>query len=302
MDVVVILNPEAGSAEEMERLRQRLDPHDGLEVWETSGPGDARELARKAVAGRCRTVVAAGGDGTLNEVLNGLAVDFTCSRLGILPLGTGNDFIRSLGIPDDVEEAFDVVEAGHCRRVDVARADFGGASEPRYFLNMSASGFSNAVGEEMDAETKKRWGGLAYGLTAVRVLDELEPYRTRIVLDGKQELDLELYMLLVANARYVASGVPAAPSARPDDGFLDVIAFPEMAMGEIAALLPRALLGRHEESDKVVCHRARRIEVHSRPPMPVNVDGEACGETPVVFEILPGALEVLTVEPEEEED
>lgn len=302
MDVAVILNPNAGSAEEIDNLRQRLARHPSLELWETSGPGDARKLARRAIEGRCRTVVAAGGDGTLNEVLNGLAADFACSRLGILPLGTGNDFVRSIGIPADPEEALDVIEAGQVRRIDVARADFGDGGGVRHFLNMSAGGFSNAVGEEMDSETKKRWGGLAYALAAVRVLGELEPYQTRIVLDRDEVIELPLYLLLIANARYVASGVPAAPSARLDDGRLELVAFPEMEMGDIAALVPRTLLGLHEGSERVTVRRARHIEIHSDPPLPLNVDGEACGDTPVTFESLPGVLEVLAPPRENPED
>jgi diacylglycerol kinase (ATP) len=250
------------------------------------------------VAEGASTVVAAGGDGTLNEVLNGLAPqqgdDFPPLRLGVLPFGTGNDFVRSLGIPGDAEAALRSLDAGRRHRVDVARVRFADGRR-RYFLNMSAGGFSAAVGEAMDADGKRRWGALAYALSAAQVLSELRPFASHLVLDG-EPLDLPLYLLLVANARYVAGGIPAAPTAHLDDGLLTLVAFPEMAPVEIAALLPRTLLGLHEEHESVVVRRARRIEVASEPAMPFNVDGEACDTTPLLFEALPGALEVIVGE------
>lgn len=306
MKTVVILNPEAGKANQVPRLRELLDRLPDVLVRETEGPGHARDLAHEAAEQGCATVVSAGGDGTLNEVLNGLAPDFSRSRLGVLPLGTGNDFVRSIGVPPDPEKAVEVLRAGHVRPVDVARATFtgdGGEMLQRYFLNMSAGGFSTAVGQAMDPELKQRWGALSYALSAAGALPELTPYRARLRMqpeegrdgaDAEEELEIALYVLIVANARYVASGIPAAPEARLDDGRLDVVAFPEMPPSRIAALIPQALLGRHPESDVVTVRRAHRLELEAEPPMPFNVDGEPAGTTPVTFEILPRALEVVS--------
>jgi diacylglycerol kinase (ATP) len=303
VSLVVIFNPLAGSADDVASWRRRLERRPGWAVWETEGPGDGRELARRAVAEGASTVVAAGGDGTLNEVLNGLAPTdgegFPAVRLGVLPLGTGNDFVRSLGIPGDAEAALAVLDAGSTHRVDVARVRFADGRR-RCFLNMSAGGFSAAVGEAMDADGKRRWGALSYALSAAQVLGELQPFASRLSIDG-ETLELPLYLLLVANARYVAGGIPAAPAARLDDGHLTVVAFPEMPPVQIAALLPRTLLGLHEEHEAVLVRRARRVEVDSRPAMPFNVDGEGCGETPLVFESLPRALEVLVGEETDQE-
>jgi diacylglycerol kinase (ATP) len=296
METLVILNPHAGSADEVPRLRELVSGLPGVEVCETEGPGQAETLAREAVRDGCRTVVSAGGDGTLNEVLNGLADDFSAVRLGILPLGTGNDFVRTVGIPQEPEGAVQVLHRGRTRRLDVARCTWAGGR--RHFLNMSVGGFSAAVNEAMDGEVKRRWGAFAYARSAAGALGDLESYRCGIELDGGvpdggERLELDLYVLVVANARFVASGIPVAPRAEPDDGVLDLVAFPEMPPAQIAALVPRTLLGNHGDDERLTFRRARRLEVVSEPPMPFNVDGEPCATTPIVFELLPRALEVV---------
>jgi len=287
----VILNPRAGGAASLAEIREALGRLSGAEVRETEGEGHATELARQAAEDGFELVVAAGGDGTLNEVLNGLAVDLSAVRLGVVPLGTGNDFVRSIGVPAELDEAVEVLCRGRTRRIDVARASAGAAT--RYFLNMSAGGFSNEIDELMDPEVKRRWGPLAYVRSAAMAIPELTAHHARIVLDGEEELEVDLYAMVVANARYVASGIPAAPSARLDDGALDVLVFRETTAAQLAGLLPRALLGRHEESEHVVWRRAQRVEVEADPPLPFNADGEPIGDSPATFEILPRALEIV---------
>ena len=288
----VILNPRAGGADDsLPEIRATLGRlHEG-EVCETLGEGHATELARKAVEDGIELVVAAGGDGTLNEVLNGIAVDFARVRLGVIPLGTGNDFVRSIGVPAELEEAVEMLARGRTRRIDVARASTGATT--RYFLNMSAGGFSNEIDELMGPELKRRWGPLSYVRSAAMALPELIAHHACILLDGEEELEADLYAMVVANARYVASGIPAAPSARLDDGALDVLVFREVTPAQLVGLVPRALLGRHEDSDHVIWRRARRVEVESDPPIAFNADGEPIGDDPATFEILPRALEIV---------
>lgn len=302
MDTLVILNPNAGSADEVPHLEGLLEEIPGVEVCATERPGHARELAEKAIVDGCRTVVSAGGDGTLNEVLNGLARDFSAVRLGVLPLGTGNDFVRSIFVPDDVEKALDVLRRGDSRKVDVGRCTWSrsdGSEEVRHFLNMSVGGFAVAINEVMDEGVKKFWGPLSYARSAAGALSELEAFRSTLHLHGGEDLEMNLYLLVVANARFVASGIPAAPQAEPDDGCFDIIAFPEMPLAQIAALIPPTLRGEHMEHELVTVRRTRSLRVVSEPKMEFNVDGEQCASTPVTFEILPQVLEVLVGEPED---
>jgi len=289
----VVLNPNAGSADDHQALRAALAALRDTEVCTTEGPGHAERLAREAVEEGCELVVAAGGDGTLNEVVNGLAVDFGAARLGLLPLGTGNDFARSIGVPTDLEEALAVLAAGRMAALDVGRAV---AGTPRHFVNVSAGGFSGVINEKMDAEVKRSWGPLSYLRSAVEALPELAPYRTTLRLDGGEALDVSAYSVVVANARYVAAGIPVAPEARLDDGLLDLMIVPAASVPQLAVLVPLVLLGKHLGSDLVIFRRAAVIELRSEPPMSFNVDGEPLPDQPTRFEVLPQALRVVVGE------
>lgn len=289
MKTCVILNPNAGSVDETTELERVLAGPDTSVVL-TESAGDAERLAREAVRGGAELVVAAGGDGTLNEVVNGLSEDFAQAALGLLPFGTGNDFARSIGVPNDLEGALAVLAAKRFRPVDVARATFGETS--RCFLNMSAGGFSGEVSERAH-EAKERWGPLAYMRAAIGALPELRGFPTTITLNGAETLELDAYNIVVSNGRYVASGIPASPKAVLDDGLLDVLIAPAATLPQLAVLVPMVLMGRHLESDLLLFRRATRVEIEGHPPMAFNVDGEMMGEGPARFEILPRALRVI---------
>jgi diacylglycerol kinase (ATP) len=292
----IIVNPNAGSGDEVAHLREVLERRPGTVVRITDEAGDAQGIAAEAVRSGARLVVAAGGDGTLNEVVNGLAEDFGQTRLGLLPLGTGNDFARSINVPPDLDAALAILERGETRTLDVARASVGAAS--RYFINMSAGGFSGVVSEKAH-EAKDRWGPLAYLRAALGTLPELQGFRTRLTVNGGERLDLDTYNIVVSNGRFVAAGIPVAPQSKLDDGLLDVMIAPAATIPQLAILVPQVLLGRHTESDLLLFRKATRLEIESDPPMSFNVDGELIGDSPAAFEVLPRALEVV-VGPEEE--
>lgn len=296
MKTCVILNPNAGSVDETAELEKGLGELPDTSVLLTRSAGDAERLAREAVLSGAELVVAAGGDGTLNEVVNGLSEDFGQAALGLLPLGTGNDFARSIGLPD-LETAVAALKAKRFRPVDVARANIGrggkaGGETCRCFLNMSAGGFSGEVSERA-GEAKDLWGPLAYMRAAVGALPELKGFLTTIVLNGSETLQLETYNIVISNGRYVASGIPAAPRAVLDDGLLDVMISPAATLPQLAVLVPAVLMGRHMESDLLLFRRATRVEIDCDPPMAFNVDGEMMSEGSARFEILPRALRVI---------
>ncbi len=290
MKTCVIVNPNAGGVGEIEVLREKLSRLRETEVRFTRKAGDARTIARRALASGAELIVAAGGDGTLNEVVNGLAADFGRARLGLLPLGTGNDFARSIDVPADVDAALDILAAGRLRTVDVARATFG--RRRRWFINVSAGGFSGAVSEKA-SEVKDRWGPLSYLRAAVGALPQLQGHGARITLDGGERLEVEAYNVVVSNGRFVAGGIPVAPQSQLDDGRLDVMIAPSATIPQLALLVPQVLLGKHTESDLLLFRKAARIEIESDPPMSFNVDGELIEGGPVRFEVKPRALAVV---------
>jgi diacylglycerol kinase (ATP) len=287
----IICNPAAGSADDINALAAQLARFDGARVQFTTATGDAMRIARDAVASGCETVIAAGGDGTLNEVINGLAEHIGEIKIGLLPLGTGNDFARMLALPSAIDDCIDALRLGQTRPIDLVRVT---SDRVRYFINVSAGGFSGTVNEKMTPEIKQAWGPLAYLRCAAEALPELSAYRTQLTLDDATTTELDLYNVVIANGRYVAGGTLIAPEAEIDDGLLDIVLVPMREASALAVLAAQIAVGAHLESDSIVFRRAAKVAVNSAPGMWFNVDGELVGNEPAVFEILPRAVQFLT--------
>jgi diacylglycerol kinase (ATP) len=287
---VVILNPEAGSVKNVAAVVRRIRHLPDVEVRLTTRKGAATSFARTALRKGCEMIVAAGGDGTLNEVVNGIGATNSHVRLGLIPLGTGNDFARTLGLPTELDEAIAVLAAGHTRAIDLVQVT---SDKVRYFVNVSAGGFSGLVNEKLTPAMKKTWGPLAYLRGAVAALPQLRAYRTKVSFDKKKPLTLSLYNVVIANGRYVAGGRLIAPKASIEDGLLDIILIKERSAAELALLAAKVALGHHLSSDAIVFRRAAKVTVNSRPGMWFNVDGELVGNDPAAFEVLPRALQFV---------
>ena len=290
----VILNPSAGSIRDLDDVTAQIARLPDTEIRLTTKSGSAARFARTAIDKGRETIIAAGGDGTLNEIINGIGENLGAARVGLLPLGTGNDFARSIGMPVDVEAALEVIRAGETRPVDLVRVT---SDEVRYFVNVSAGGFSGLVNEKLTPEMKKTWGPLAYLRSAAAALPELRAYRTTLAFDSSESLTMELYNVVVANGRYVAGGTMIAPEAAIDDGLLDVVLIPQRPAAELALVVAQIALGTHLSSDVVTHRRAHKVTVNSKPGMWFNVDGELVGNEPATFEIVPRALRFIAPKP-----
>jgi diacylglycerol kinase (ATP) len=288
----IIFNPAAGSATDRERVLSRLAGLNPTKLRLTQKSGDAEKWAREAIRMKSDLIAVAGGDGTLNEVVNGLARAARRTRIGIIPLGTGNDFARTLGLPSSLEENIDIIKsAAKTAPIDLVRVK--SKRRTRYFVNVSAGGFSGIVDRKMTRQVKRTWGPLAYLRGAAAALPNLHAYRTEILLDDDERFVAELYNVVVANGRFVAHGLPIAPTADPGDGLLDVVLIPKLAGPELALLAAAIILGKHLSSDGTVFRRAKKIAVVSNPGMWFNVDGELVGTAPAVFQIMPRALNFI---------
>ena len=273
-------------AENLERLGS-------YKIETTAQAGDAQKFARRAVASGCDLIISAGGDGTLNEVVNGIAELNSQCRIGIVPLGTGNDFARSIGLPAKVDECLEIIARGHTKAIDVVRV---ASDQVRYFVNVSAGGFSGVVDEKLTAEIKKSWGPLAYLRSAAAALPELRAYKTTVVFDDKETIAMNLYNVIIANGRYIAGGIAVAPDAIINDGAIDVFLIPEKPVTELTVLVAQLLLGKHTGNDAIVYRRAAKVAVNSKPGMWFNVDGELVGNEPALFEVMPGAMQFIVGE------
>jgi diacylglycerol kinase (ATP) len=290
MKACVILNPTAGSVKDLGTVMGQLRRLPGAKIETTSRRGDALRFARKLVRNGCHYIIAAGGDGTLNEVINGVATHAREIHVGLVPLGTGNDFARALNLPFTIEENIDILLSPHSRAIDLVRVK---SDRVRYFVNVSAGGFSGLVDEKLTPEMKRTWGPLAYVRSAAAAFPELHGYRTTIVFDDKERLSADVYNVIVANGRFVAGGLPVAPEADPSDGLLDIILISKSSKPEIVLLATQMLLGKHISNKAVVCRRAAKVSIRSRPGMWFNVDGELIGNEPSVFKVMPRAVQFV---------
>ena len=290
MKTRIICNPGAGSVDDRDSIRAQLEQFPSAEIHFTAGEGDATRLAREATERGFELVIAAGGDGTLNEVINGIARCADQLQIGLIPLGTGNDFAKMLNLPASIGECIEVLRAGHLRPIDLVRMT---SDQERYFVNVSAGGFSGAVNEKMTPEIKQSWGPLAYLRCAAEALPDLRAYCTEIVLDDMTTLALDLCNVVIANGRYVAGGTMIAPEASIDDGQLDIIMVPQTAGGNLALVAAQIAMGKHLTSEGVVFRRAAKVSVKSDPGIWFNVDGELVGNEPALFEVMPRALQFL---------
>jgi diacylglycerol kinase (ATP) len=289
----VILNANAGPRCDTEALIVQLKRLDPAVIRVTGKAGDAQRFAREAVRNHCDFIITAGGDGTLNEVVNGVAPSARPVCIGMVPLGTGNDFARGLNLPGAIEDNIDVLRSRKMRPIDIVRVR--SRRRTRYFVNVSAGGFSDIVDEKLTPEIKQDWGPLAYWRSAAAALPQLHAYHAQIEFD-REVMRLDVYNVIVANGRFVAGGLPIAPEADPGDGLLDLVLIPTHPLRKIAVAAAEMLLIKHLTSNAVVFRRGKRIAVRSQPPMWFNVDGEPVGAAPAVFEVVPRALNFIVRE------
>jgi diacylglycerol kinase (ATP) len=288
----IIVNPIAGSVVNRGGLLKQLRRLKPRKLRLTQRAGEAETYARDAIRAGCDYVIAAGGDGTLNEVINGIATPRHVPRVcvGIVPLGTANDFARSIGLPASVEDNIDILRAKQTDPIDLVRVT---SDHTRYFVNVSAGGFSGLVDEKLTSEIKSTWGPLAYLRSAAAALPELHAYQTTIVFDDVERLMIELYNVIIANGQFVAGGLPIARQADLRDGLLDVVLVPRRPPAKMLLLAAEMLLGNHLSSNAVIFRRAKKISVRSQPGMWFNVDGELVGNEPAIFQIVPRGLDFV---------
>ena len=237
--------------------------------------------------GRVDLIIVGGGDGTVSAALPGLLEAGV--PLGLLPLGTANNLARTLGIPTRLDKAADLIAAGRTRRIDVGRVN------DRPFLTVASLGLSVRITEELTARTKKRWGPLAYAVTALRSLRDPGDLHAEIECDGTV-LRERAVQIVVGNGRYYGSGLAVAEDASIDDGRLDLYVIRPQPRWRMLLLAPALRAGRQGKRRDVVAHVARQVRITTRSPEEIDVDGEIGTATPALFTVMEGALEVFAPE------
>jgi len=288
----VICNPSSGGGYyDPDEIREELESLD-VEWVQTEGPEDAIGAAEEWREG---LLVVAGGDGTVNDVINGLGrAGFPEGvTLGILPAGTGNDLAATLCIPEDPDLAKDVILQNRGRCLDVARVRSEGIGE-RFFINVATGGLGAEISDANDEELKKRWGKLSYLRASLEVARNFDVRELMLYVDGEGRR-VKAVNIAVGNCRYTGGGWPATPKANPEDGLLDVVVIETLGVAELLQLTPAVLTeSDYLDSDGVFFVRAKEIRIETQPPgLEFTADGEVIGNEPAQFSVLPRALKVI---------
>ena len=296
-DAMLISNPAAGARDvrrEIEQVTGFLKQRDWrIDLRETHGATDATSFAREAVALGKEAVLVVGGDGTINEVVNGLAGSEVA--VGLLPAGTGNVWAMEMRLPipgpirwHTLLDATKSLVRGEIRRIDLGRVN------DRYFLLWGGIGLDAQVTQRMEPRTRttKRLGALAYGITAFLVAKDFRGTRTRVVADG-QKIRTRSMLIIISNAQLYARIARVASCAYLDDGLLDVCVFKGSGLPMTLLHVAHILTERHLQDPRVAYIQARRVTIETKRPLLVQVDGDPIGTTPVTFEAVPQALHII---------
>ncbi|PYT01048.1 MAG: hypothetical protein DMF63_05130 [Acidobacteria bacterium] len=306
---LVIANPKSAGGSTRDKwsaIASDLRTHFGpFNVAFTKGPGDGIEIAR-AASGKGRTfIIACGGDGTVNEIANGILQSGKDAELGILPSGTGGDFRRTIGMPDESREAARALRDGETKRIDVGKVSFidhENAPAERYFLNVTSFGLAASIIERVKSTTSLSWlpldnvrGRASFALSTLQEVIAIGPTSVRVKLDDKEGHTLQTVNFCVANARYFGGGMMIAPEAKLNDGLLDVINIGDINTAKIILNAYTLYRGTHLDLTEVKDTLAKRIE--ARPfrddqEVHIEIDGELPGKLPATYEVVPGALRV----------
>jgi diacylglycerol kinase (ATP) len=294
-DTVFLVNPASANgstgrrwAEMAHRAATR-----GLEgdVHFSERPGQLGELARAAADAGAKLLVVVGGDGSVNEVANGI-VGRDDVEVAVIPRGTGWDLARTFAIPHSLDGAIDVALTGRGRPIDLGRATYHaweGGEAQLYFANVASAGMSGAIAQRANDTTKAFGGKASYLWATLAVFARWQNSVLRISVDGESRTG-RMHDVVVANGRNFGGGMIICPEAEPDDGLFDVLTIGDLTKRDLLVTLPKTYRGRHLPHPKAELLRGAMVTVDSDATLPIELDGEQPGTTPARFEIVPRAL------------
>jgi YegS/Rv2252/BmrU family lipid kinase len=286
----LLINEKAGAASTRRSWLLDQAERADLTVHEVQLTNLTQLLGQARQQGVTRLVLA-GGDGTIAGCAQAMAPDFDRFELGIIPLGTGNDFARSLGIAtDDVDESFYQAVHGVARSIDLLQVS---DQETTYCLNVTTGGAGGEITANMSDAEKQRWGSFAYWLRAIAQFVDLHSHKLTLVADDEVIFDGDAYGIIVTNGRFVGGGFPIAPTARMDDGRFDVTVIPLLPRWDLISAGLFYAMGQTALAPQIVTKTAQQLTVHAEPEMMFSLDGEPSVHLDARFEILPRALRIV---------
>jgi diacylglycerol kinase (ATP) len=301
LKTVFLVNPASANGNTGRRWPQIARAAHAAGLWGeaifSERAGQLGELAREAADDGASLLVVVGGDGTVHEVVNGIA-GRDGVELALIPRGTGWDFARTHAIPKRLGDALRIATDGTARQFDLGRADYQAKANQAtaWFANMASVGMSGAVAAKANATTKVLGAKTSYLLALGVVFARWQNVHLRVKVDAETR-DALMEDTIVAVGRYLAGGMMITPDAEPDDGLFDVLLIGDVTKTELVRVMPKIYRGTHLPHPKGEVLRGRTVSIEADEPLPVQLDGEQPGTTPVRFEIVPAAIRLRVPSP-----
>jgi diacylglycerol kinase (ATP) len=263
----------------------------------SEGPGGIARVAERAAGMGAKRVVVVGGDGTVNEAVNGLLKIGAGKEveLAVIPRGTGTDFVRTFGIPTKLERAIAVARDGEVQEIDAGRVSYrawDGSDGSAYFANIASAGMSGAVARRANATSKALGGKASFLWATLAVFARWRNAEVAVDVDDEHR-EGSMLDVIVANCEWLGGGMHMTPNAQPDDGLFDVLLIGDVTKRDLVQTLPKIYRGTHLPHPKAEELRGKSVRVDAPTPLPLELDGEQPGTTPATFEVVPRALRVV---------
>lgn len=288
MDYIFIVNPVAGknSGKKAIMIIEEVMGNRGLNynIKITNQPGDAKEWAKEAIDTSVDVIIAVGGDGTVNEVFNGMIN--SNKTLGIVPAGTGNDFARTLNLPLDIKAAIEFIIEGNYTHVDAGKIN------GQLFINIASIGLDAVIAEEANKIKKVIPNKYSYILALLKGLSIFKSTNIKIKIDGKV-YEKEIMLVAICNAVSYGGGMKIAPKAKVNDGYFDICIVKKMSKLKLLYLFPSIFEGNHVKFEEVEIFKGKSVEIESNKDLIINVDGEIKHHKPIQFNVIKKALKVI---------
>lgn len=306
---IVIVNPKSAAGATREKwsgvaadLRTHFGP---FRVVFTKKPGDGIDLARRYSEAGADLIIACGGDGTINEIVNGILLAGRDTELAVFPSGTGGDFRRTLGLPGNPRDVARSLRTGKTRRIDVGKVSFvanDGRPSQRYFVNVSSFGLAASIIDRVKSDSSLNWlpasgfrGRASFAISTLLEVIEIDTKRVLVSVDGEPARPISTVNFCIANARFFGGGMLIAPNAKLSDGKFDIVNIGDISTARVLLNSHTLYRGTHLNLNEVNSRIASRIEVlplDESEPIRIEMDGELPGRLPAVFEVVPSALRV----------
>jgi diacylglycerol kinase (ATP) len=299
MATVFLVNPASGNGATGKRWPELAHRAAALglagDALFSERPGHLIELARQAAEDGADLLVAVGGDGTLNEIVNGILQGSQRPDLATIPRGTGMDFVRTHAIPSGFDDAVRTAANGRAKTIDAGRVTYrawDGSEQVRFYANVGSVGMSGAVAQRANGMSKALGGKVTFFVALTQVFLRWKNTEVTVELaDGQMRVG-RMHDVIVANGQWHGGAMWLAPEARADDGLFDVVLIGDVTKLDFVTTAPKLYKGKHLAHPKVELLRSGRVRVDAVEHLPIELDGEQVGTTPVTFEIVPGALRV----------